>query len=388
MGELNAPNASIQKASEPNLLTLQRLMKATYHPRQAERLAALQSYDILDTPKESDFDDIVQLAANICRTPISVVNLIDAERQWFKAEVGLGTRETPLDTSICSHVILEQDFTLIEDTHLDPRTSDNELCMPNDGLRFYAGALIKTENGLPIGTLCVLDTKPNTLDAAQKQALNVLARRVMRELELRRALKAQNVLRDEMDHRVKNSLSTISSAIRLYKSEARKTGDVEAAFDAVQRQLDAVSAVHKAIYLSKEQDEVDLQDYIIALAGHLETSLPADVHVKANAPAAVSVSPRVANAIGLIANEFAANTVKHGKLPISDVQINYALTVDGGELTMVCKNNVPEQTGGIEEKTQGIGARLMKASVAQFGGRLEQSNQPDGFELMATVYLD
>jgi len=366
-------------------------MKATHHPRQAERLATLHSYDILDTPKESDFDDIVQLAANICRTPISVVNFIDAERQWFKAEVGLGTRETPLETSICSHVILEQDFTLIEDTHLDSRTSDNELCIPDDGLRFYAGALIKAENGLPIGTLCVLDTKPNTLDAEQQQALTVLARRVMRELELRRALKAQTVLRDEMDHRVKNSLSSIAGAIRLYKSEAQKTGDADAAFDAVRRQLDAVSAVHKAIYLSSDNGsdtgEVDLQDYMTALAGHLESSLPSDVHVTSKAPK-FSVRPKIASAIGLISNEFAANTVKHGAAPMAKVQINYDVSVAGEELTLICKNTVPEQRRSEEDTPQGIGARLMKASVAQFGGRLEQKSKLYGFELKATFYLN
>jgi GAF domain-containing protein len=184
-------------------------MEAKAHPKQTGRLAALRSYGILDTPREESFDDIAELAAQICGTPIAVVNLIDAERQWFKAEVGLGTRETPLETSICSHVILEQDFTMIEDTQRDPRTADNELCLPADGLRFYAGALLKAENDLPIGTLCVLDNKPNRLSDQQIRALHILARRVMSELNLKRAMRAQDLLRDEMDHRVKNSLATV-----------------------------------------------------------------------------------------------------------------------------------------------------------------------------------
>lgn len=365
-------------------------MKATFHPRQSERLAALHSYNILDTPRETDFDDIVELAAKICGTPISVVNLIDAERQWFKAEIGLGTRETPLETSICSHVILEEDFTLIEDTHADPRTADNELCIPNEGLRFYAGALIKSENGLPIGTLCVLDNKPNTLDAHQQQALKVLARRVTRELDLRRALESQNVLRDEMDHRVKNSLSSIASAIGLYKSEARKTGDADAAFDALRRQLDAVAAVHRSIYLSKEESGVDLQDYIPILASHLENSLPPSVSVTATSPAC-SVPPKVASTIGLIANEFAANTIKHGKISDDDAKINYTLSLEGKELTLTCKNNVAEQVQAEPDtgsaKRHGIGARLIKASVAQFGGHIMQKESEKGFELVATLFL-
>lgn len=366
-------------------------MKASSHPRQGERLAALHSYNILDTPREADFDDIVELAAKICGTPISVVNLIDAERQWFKAEVGLGARETPLDTSICSHVILEEDFTLIEDTHADPRTADNELCIPNEGLRFYAGALIKAENGLPIGTLCVLDNKPNTLNADQQQALKVLARRVTRELDLRRALQSQNVLRDEMDHRVKNSLSSIASAIGLYKSEARKTGDADAAFDALRRQLDAVAAVHESIYLSKDEGGVDLQDYIPMLAGHLETSLPSSVTVKARA-AACTVPPKIASTLGLIANEFAANTVKHGNISEGNPAINFSVSINGKELTLTCKNNVAEQmrvetVPGGPKPSHGIGARLIKASVAQFGGHIEQTGSAKGFELVATLFL-
>src|SRR5690606_1633371 len=95
-------------------------MEAQPHPLQADRLQALYSYEILDTDREKEFDDVARLAAGICGTPIAVVNLIDGDRQWFKAEVGLGLRETPLATSICSHVILEQDFVEIKDTLNDP----------------------------------------------------------------------------------------------------------------------------------------------------------------------------------------------------------------------------------------------------------------------------
>ena len=84
--------------------------------RQDERLASLRSYGILDTEREADFDDIVGLASQLCGTPISVVNLIDQDRQWFKAEVGLGVRETPIESSICAHAILEADFVEIPDT--------------------------------------------------------------------------------------------------------------------------------------------------------------------------------------------------------------------------------------------------------------------------------
>jgi signal transduction histidine kinase len=156
---------------------------------EARRLAALSSFDILDTEKESAYEDIVQIASYVCRTPISVVNLIDADRQWFKAEVGLGVRETPLDTSICAHAILEHDLLVVPDTTQDPRFAANPLVTGDPGLRFYAGALLKTADGLPLGTVCVLDTEPRTLDDYQVDTLRRLARQVMAQLELRRMLR-------------------------------------------------------------------------------------------------------------------------------------------------------------------------------------------------------
>jgi signal transduction histidine kinase/CheY-like chemotaxis protein len=165
--------------------------------RERRRLEALHCYDILDTPREEAFDELARLAADICGTPIGVVNLIDAGRQFFKAEVGLGVRETPLDTSFCAWAILEEDFLLIPDASTDPRFSGNPLVTGDAHLRFYAGALLKTEDGLPIGTLCVLDTEPRVLTETQQRTLKVLARQIMNQLDLRLALKQ----RDEKEDR-------------------------------------------------------------------------------------------------------------------------------------------------------------------------------------------
>lgn len=155
-----------------------------------DRLAALQSYGILDTDREAAFDDVVALIARICEAPIAVVNLIDAERQWFKAETGLGVRETPLATSFCAKALLQQDGMVVPDATVDARFACNPLVTEEPHLRFYAGRLLKTKDGLPLGTLCVLDTKarPEGLTELQEMALNTLADQVMTQLELRRAL--------------------------------------------------------------------------------------------------------------------------------------------------------------------------------------------------------
>uniref|UniRef100_UPI001576A906 GAF domain-containing protein n=1 Tax=Sphingomonas bacterium TaxID=1895847 RepID=UPI001576A906 len=157
---------------------------------EADRLAALDRYGILDTPREAEFDDVVRLIAEVFQAPIAVVNLIADGRQWFKAEVGIGADELPLDVSICAHAILQSGIMVVPDTTRDPRFDCNPLVTGEPGLRFYAGALLKTPEGLPLGTLCVLDTapRPHGIDDHQKRTLEILAHQVMTQLELRRAV--------------------------------------------------------------------------------------------------------------------------------------------------------------------------------------------------------
>ena len=157
---------------------------------EAARLRALDSYGILDTPREADFDDVAALAAAAFGAPIGVVNLIADGRQWFKAEVGIGTRELPLDVSICAHALLQSELMVVTDTTADHRFACNPLVTADEGLRFYAGSLLVTPEGLPIGTVCVLDrvARPQGITDLQRMTLGVLARQVMTQLELRRVL--------------------------------------------------------------------------------------------------------------------------------------------------------------------------------------------------------
>ena len=155
---------------------------------ESRRLASLRAYGILDTPVEAVFDDITRIASAVCQTPMSIISLVDVERQWFKSEVGMGVQETPIDQSICAHAILEHDFLEVSDTTQDPRFASNPLVTGAVGLRFYAGALLKTPDGLPLGTVCVLDTKPRTLTPEQIDTLRALSRQVMAQFELRRLL--------------------------------------------------------------------------------------------------------------------------------------------------------------------------------------------------------
>ena len=155
--------------------------------RTAQRIAALACYEVLDASREPSFDELAALTAKLCKAPIAVVNLIAADRQFFMAEVGLDVRETPFDSSFCVQAILEDDFLLVPDTTQDPRFNCNPLVVGEPHIRFYAGVLLKSSEGVPIGTLCVLDYRPRELNALQHETLRILSRQVMAQLDLRRA---------------------------------------------------------------------------------------------------------------------------------------------------------------------------------------------------------
>ena len=161
-------------------------MKAPLTEQEEERLEALRDYKILDTPDEREYDDLVALASQICDVPIALISLIDSNRQWFKAKVGLEVSETSRDISFCAHAILNDDMLVIQDALADSRFATNPLvtCAPN--IRFYAGMPLLTPAGLALGTLCVIDHEPRELGAAQISALESLAHQVVTQMELRR----------------------------------------------------------------------------------------------------------------------------------------------------------------------------------------------------------
>jgi diguanylate cyclase (GGDEF)-like protein/PAS domain S-box-containing protein len=152
-----------------------------------DRLAALEAYAVLGSLPETAFDDIAQIASRTCAAPIALVSFVSEHFQWFKSEVGFGIKETPRDISFCAHAILQKGMFTVPDATEDERFSCNPLVTGEHHVRFYAGAVLRTDSGVPLGTVCVLDRKarPEGLTPEQTDTLEALARAVMRELESR-----------------------------------------------------------------------------------------------------------------------------------------------------------------------------------------------------------
>jgi two-component system cell cycle sensor histidine kinase/response regulator CckA len=181
-------------------------MTAPVKTNESRRLKVLWQYDILDTVPEEVFDDLTELAARICEAPIALISLVDEDRQWFKSKIGVTVTETSRDISFCAHAIKQQELFIIPDATKDLRFSNNPLVISDPKIRFYAGAPLITPDGQALGTLCVIDKVPRELRLEQQQALRVLARHVMTQLELRRhskelneAHKAKEATKEELD---------------------------------------------------------------------------------------------------------------------------------------------------------------------------------------------
>jgi signal transduction histidine kinase len=149
------------------------------------RLKDLNLYQLLDSRPEADFDELVELAGQICKCPISLVSLVDKDRQWFKARRGLEATETSRDIAFCSHAILQNRVMEVEDAMLDDRFHDNPLVTGDLNIRFYAGAPIISPTGFNLGTICVIDHKPKKLDKNQERALELLSKQATRLIDLR-----------------------------------------------------------------------------------------------------------------------------------------------------------------------------------------------------------
>ncbi len=217
------------------------------------RLRELHRYEVLDTSYEAEFNDVAQLAATICKTPIALISLIDAKRQWFKAKVGIDLNEFPRDISFCGHTIIaDTEIFEITDTSEDERFLDNPLVIGEPFIRFYAGVPLINKNGYKMGTISVLDTKPGEISAEQIFTLQTLARQVVKLLDqnlmnkqletqrikLQQQMELQNRILSIIAHDVRNPIGAVKSIIELNARKILSQQDSSELMNMAGKQID------------------------------------------------------------------------------------------------------------------------------------------------------
>jgi signal transduction histidine kinase len=282
-----------------------------------DRLAALKSYNILDTAEEQDFDELTTLASTICQTPIALISLVDDTRQWFKSRKGLAAVETPKEQSFCAHAIAADDeIMIIDDARTDQRFSANPLVTGDLHIVFYAGVPLVNEDGYALGSLCVIDHEQKNLSENQISALKILGRQAVAKLELRRKMNIlQQVNRDLRDanvfiqkfasmaaHDIKNPVSSILLTSQALKIRFQKIQDAGCeklidlninAIKSLTTLLDEMLAYSKtpALLLSNKQ-EFNLLAMLkkimtlVNIPGNFEITLPDKGHLLNMSPVA------------------------------------------------------------------------------------------------------
>ena len=246
------------------------MIEAELPPSEKKRLAALEELQLLHTDPEENYDDITKLASYICNVPVSLITLIGEDQQWFKSKVGTVLSGAPRAISHCSHAILNpKELMEIKDTREDLRFKNNPYTLEDPKILFYAGMPLKSFNGSALGTLCVLDTKPNSLNEDQKSALKALAKQVENLFELRRhnlKLEKVNKILIEKNSQLKDFAGIVSHDMKMPLANMILTADLLKAKYADRFDEDGIK------YLSYlKQSSYKLSNYITGILQHYES---------------------------------------------------------------------------------------------------------------------
>jgi two-component sensor histidine kinase len=351
------------------------LSQASISPQdEAQRLAAVRRYDILDTPPDGVFDRIAAIAARRFEVPIAIISIVDKDRIWFKSHHGVDVAEIGRDPGLCASAILKADPHIILDARTDPHSLANPLVVSEFGLRFYAGVPLRTSDGFNLGTLCVIDKTPRPITSDQIADLKDLAAVVMDQIELRLAARVAAsraaVMAREIDHRVMNSLQFISGLLNIQSRRSNLSDPAEELRSASQR-VAAIARVHRNFYLSEADETVSCKAFIARLCEDLSSILgkPVNAHV-----ADGFVSTEKIASIGLIANELVTNAAKHGA---GVIEVHYTIE-DNFHQVRVCDEGGGLPPGFDIQGGGGLGMKVVAALAGQLGGEVRVASVNDG----------
>jgi signal transduction histidine kinase len=378
---------------------------------EAARSVALRRLEIMDTPPERAYDDIVELASAICRAPMALMTLLDGDRQWLKAKVGIPFDEAPRDQSFCAHAILQDETLVVPDATSDNRFSELLAVKFPPSLRFYAGAPIRSPDGIKLGTLCVLDVTTRDLTPEQKNALEALRRVVERQLELRRANielvkleKQKKELTELVVHDLKNPIASIlPNSHYIAKAPGLNDNAKAAASDITQATQSMLRLVLNLLDISRAEDaelvarkrpvaiEPLLNNIVAALAvraADQDAKLSVDVQLGGDGSAAADASTSTANIdedlIRRVLENLADNALKYapgGKVIVrarKDAQTDsLVLEVEdtGPGIPPAQREAIFEKYARLErsphsERSRGLGLTFCRLAVEAHGGRI------------------
>lgn len=362
-----------------------------------KRLAALRAYQILDTPREDNFDEIVHLAAQICRAPMAAISLVEDRRQWFKAEVGLGIRETPINASVCATTVITPGLSVVPDMSVDPRFAANPLIANYPHLRFYAGARLETADGLPLGSLCVLDRTPREgLSSEQASALMTLARQVTNQFELRQAVAERNealsILRQtearqlllvrELHHRTRNNLAVLQALFGASARASRSVNDLYHSFS------DRIASLARTQSLLSDDywQTAGLHDILShEFEWHISIS---NGRVTLNGPE-LDLAADLAIPLGMVLHELRSNSERHGALSSTSgkVEVKWDLVRRDGKRLLHLVWSEHNRVGVKPPSRAGVGTKIQRMLEVQCGAEVTVDYLPEGLTVTVTAPL-
>jgi signal transduction histidine kinase len=374
-----------------------------------ERLKALKEYAILDTVQEADFDDITRLASEICQTPVSLVSIVDAHRQWFKSRHGLITPEISRDFAFCAHAInAPDDLYIIPDLTKDERFHDNPLVKGEPHVVFYAGIRLINPEGFALGTLCVWDKKPRELDATQIITLKALARQIMSQLELRKKIQQLKHSQEELQnayadlenfsaiasHDLKSPLNNIISLTQLvrdnYSDKLDEEGNEYIHFlqDSAYQLSDLITGIlnysRASQLLTQQREDINVAELIEEITSLIK--IPTNTTIVFEKGEKKIHTSRIA--LKQILLNLIDNAIKYNDKGLVNIEIGFS-EVDGNYVVEIKDNGLGiadedrERIFELFKKLQskskdgsmGVGLAIVKRLVKKLGGTIEVNSE-------------
>jgi two-component sensor histidine kinase len=350
--------------------------------KEAVRLEALRRYDILDTPPDGSFDHVAAVAARLFDVPIAIVSLVDEDRIWFKARHGVDVEEIGRAPGLCASAILQDDPYVLTDASCDPRSLANPLVAGEFGLRFYAAAPLRTNDGHNLGTLCVIDRKPRAVSEREIAHLEALAAIVIDQMELRlaarnavvqlksvieqkeAALRRSRLLAREIDHRVMNSLQQVVALLNLQGRELDEAGSQQ--LKLASGRIAAVARVHQHIYQTGDDETFGCLRYLGRLCNDLSSMMGKRTKIRVEGTEA-ELPAEIISPIGLAVNELVTNSAKAGA---NLVTVSFERSGDHDCELSVSDNGKGWPENFAAETTSGLGMKVVRMVARQLGGTL------------------